>query len=86
MAQVAGLVTEFADRHASDVASIADCMQTQLRSRQGTLRSAFGELDAHRESAVAELKVCGAPGSRLLDIRCSLPKSRSLTCALHNEA
>ena len=68
MAQMAALVTEFAERHAGDVASMADSMQTQLRSRQGTMQTAFGQLDAHRDTAVAELKV-----STLLNSGCKYP-------------
>ncbi len=86
MAQMGALVTEFAERHAGNVASMADSMQTQLRSRQGTVQSAFGELDAHRDSAVAELKVCDAPRPRLLTARaaCSVktPDTRIPPCSL----
>ena len=83
MAQMADLITGFAERRAGDVASMAASMQTQLRSRQGAMQSAFGELDAHRDAAVAELKVPDAPGSRPVtsDTACIITTFR--TCITH---
>ena len=60
MAQVAALVTDFAERRCEAVADAAGAMREPLRRGQGAMQTAFAGLQTHVDSAVAELQVLGS--------------------------